>query len=155
MSVYWVSVPELEIASEDSADEAIRHVAKYQWHDLRSERFEERDSSTYRKSVASLAAEIAKRATGVEGVEDIPQASAPSVVLAEDGDDDQPGIIDRIAAGEEVIPQITTILEAIGRDIETVGSKSRGVGDEIEAASNRGQGRRIIQIAISWISCRR
>src|SRR6476646_8592984 len=62
LSVYWVRVPELEENPEESPDEAIRLVAKYNWQDLRDERLEERDSSAYRKAVAALAAELVKQA---------------------------------------------------------------------------------------------
>jgi TIR domain-containing protein len=140
MSVYWVFVPALETNPEESADEAIRHVAKYQWQDLRSERFEERDSSAYRRAVSGLAAEISRRATGVEEVEDVPHKAQLVVEAGDDHDDDELGIVERIARGEDALVRITEILGEIGVGIREVGERTAVMGSEVDAATSRGQG---------------
>lgn len=140
MSVYWVPVPALEASPEESGDEVTRHVAKYQWQDLREERFEERDSSAYRKAVSALAAEIVSRAAGAEDIDDVPVAGLTVAESSEESNDDELGLMDRIAKGEDAMPRITELLGEIGEGIEAVGTVTEHAGQEIDAASARGQG---------------
>jgi hypothetical protein len=141
MSVYWVLVPSLETSPEESEDEAIRHIAKYQWQDLRHERFEERHSSAYRKAVSALAAEIGGRAASAESVEDLPSTKKLAVEDREkESTDDDLGLMERIAKGEDAMPRIVELLEGVGQGIEAVGTTTAAVSEEIDSASARGQG---------------
>jgi hypothetical protein len=141
MPVYWVSVPELESGAEDSNDEAIRAVAKYQWQDLREERLEDRNSADYRKAVSKLAEEIAKRAAAV--TETVHDASDPEASLGTEDEDeelDAPGIIDLLASSEDAMPHLTEILEEFSQQIRTIGEMVTATTEANEAASARGQG---------------
>jgi hypothetical protein len=141
MSVYWVKVSELEETPEQSADEAIRVVAKYNWQDLRSESFEERDSSVYRKAVRELAAELAKRADLARRVGDVPPSPVglDSVSEPDTESNDGPGIIDSFATTEEALPRAGVLLQEIGAQMESINSMMGGFGERVEVASSRGQ----------------
>lgn len=146
MPVYWAEVPELETGNpESSEDEAIRTIARYQRQDFRKIRFEERTSGIYRKEVASLAGEIADRASVAVKVEDVIPNPPPNQVEltplegAED-EEEQPGILERIAGGEDAMERITSIMGGISAEIETIGSTVQNSGKDIEAAIARGTG---------------
>jgi hypothetical protein len=139
MPVYWASVDELETQGEDSGDEAIRAVAKYNWEDLRDERLEDRDSSDYRKAVGRLAAELAKRVTVVtESVQDVPTRS-DSEHDPSDGDSG-PGVLEHLAKSEDAMPHLTDVLNAIGAEIRDVGAIVAKAAEEADAAVARGLG---------------
>jgi hypothetical protein len=142
MPVYWVSVPELEADPESSADEAIRLTAKHEWRDLRQVRLEDEDSSIFRKAVNGLAGELAKRATKVTNtVEDIPGNGATvEATVGDPAGDEEPGIIEQLAAAEEAFPQLTEITEGMNGEVERVGELIKDAGAKMEAADARGQG---------------
>lgn len=142
MSIYWVRVPELEDKPEQSPDEAIQFVAKYNWQPLLDERLEDRDSSAYRKAVAKLAAKLVERAELARQVKDAPPTE---VVIAEapkepDEGDDGPGIIERLAVGEDAMPQAIALLEKIGQQLGGLNEKLERAGADLQAATKRGQG---------------
>jgi hypothetical protein len=147
MPIYWTSVPELDAGSpENSDDEAIRAIARYQRQDFREIRFEDRASAAYRKAVAELAGEIAERAASAERVQDVPvvTAAAPELSPSEEEDEEQPGIIERIAGGEDAMQTVTSIMEEIGSQIEAVGSIVQGSGGDIQAAVAQGKGMKAV-----------
>jgi hypothetical protein len=140
MPVYWITVPALENEGVTSTDEAIRAVAKHQWRDLRDVRLEDRSSSQYRKAVSDLAEVIAKRASEVvNAVEDIP-GSQPPIKFDDEDDDAELGPLERLAAGDEAMEILTSVMDAIGRDIELVGNLAASAGESLNAAQARGQG---------------
>lgn len=147
MPIYWTSVPELDAANpETSEDEAIRAIASYQRQDFREIRFEDRASAAYRKAVAELAGEIAERAVAAERVQDVPAALPvpPKAEQEDEEDEEEPGIIERIAGGEDAMKRVTGIMEAIGAEIETVGSTVQGSGGDIQAAMAQGKGAKAV-----------
>ena len=140
MSVYWVRVPELDDNPEESSDEAIRFVAKYNLEDLQGARLEDRDSSAYRKAVVKLAEELVKRAESVRQVEDVPTALAETEVSEQSEDDNGPGIIDRLAATEYAMPKAVELLQEIGQRMEVINKNLERASADFEAANKRGQG---------------
>ena len=130
----------IENEPEQSADEAIRVVAKYNWQDLREESFEERDSSVYRKAVRNLAAELARRADLARTVGDLPASpvEANSAVITETSE--APGILDSFVTTEEALPRAGTLLQEIGQQMESINLMMEKFSEKVEAASARGQG---------------
>jgi len=143
MSVHWVDVPQLESSPEESDDEVVRIVAKYNWEDLRVESLEARDSAPYRKAVAKLAAELAKQAELAEKVDDIPHDSSTTgkgIAQEEDGDGEAEGILERLVRGEDAQEKAIALLKEVGEKMNAINVHVEGVGAEIGAASARGQG---------------
>ena len=139
MSILWVRVSELEDNPEQSEDEAVRLVAKYNWEDLRAERLEDRDSSAYRKAVAALAEKLAERARRARKVEDMPDALvdfSPSAVA----EDEKPGILDSLVTTEEATPVAAGRLQEIGEKIEEINDLLNQTSADLQAATKRGQG---------------
>jgi len=93
--------------------------------------------------VRKLASELARRATTVtETVQDVPDRPAHSIAPAPEGngDEDQElGVIEKLAASEAAMPQLTEIMEEIGHQIEEVGELVDDAGTRMQAASARGQ----------------
>jgi hypothetical protein len=142
MSVYWVRVSELDDNPEESSDEAVRFVAKYNLEDLREARLEDRDSAAYRKAVAKLAEELVKQAESVRQIEDVPTPLAKTEIEATEQSeaDDGPGIIDRLAATEYAMPKAVELLQGISQHMEEINEKLERASTDFEAASKRGQG---------------
>lgn len=140
LSVYWVRVSELENEPENSADEAVRLVAKYKWQDLRDERLEELDSAAYRKAVANLAAKLVERAEQAQRVEDVPPALDARESAEEPEDDGGPGTIERLVAAEDAMPRALALLEEIRKSLEEISGKTESIGAELQAAAKRGLG---------------
>lgn len=143
MPIYWVGVADLDNDPASSADEAVRLVSRYQWQDFRDVRLEDEDSAVFRKAVSGLAAELASRAAKVTStVQDMPEAAvATPLPSAPSGDpDDEPGILEKLAAAEEAMPQLSEILDEIRHRIEQVGELVQESGQRMQTADARGQG---------------
>jgi hypothetical protein len=144
MPIYWVSVPELELAPEDISDEAVAAIARYQWQDFRDVRLEEESSSAFRRTVHKLAEELSRRATDViNSVDDIPRVSVPVGPVSLDPhaeDDEAPGILEKLVVTEEAFPRLTEILQEMTEALETVGKLGAKAGEKAEADAARGGG---------------
>ncbi len=141
MPVYWITVPALESEGVDSIDEAIRAVARHQWRDLRDVRLEDQTSSLYRKAVSGLAGDIAERASEVaELIDDLP-ANGHSVVDRPVGsEDDDAGLLERLAEGDEAMEVITGVMTGIGEDIELIGGMASSAAEQMQATQGQHQG---------------
>ncbi|HEY7934075.1 MAG TPA: TIR domain-containing protein, partial [Solirubrobacteraceae bacterium] len=142
MPVYWVTVPELEEDPDGSEDEAVRLVSTYQRQDLRAVRLEDEDSSVFRKAVSNLAAELAKRAVRItETVQDVPPTPA---ALSDDSasEDDELGLLDKIAVSEDAMPKLVEILEEVGVQIVRVGELVSAADASLNDAAARSQSTR-------------
>jgi hypothetical protein len=144
MSVHWVRVPELENNPEQSPDEVIRFVAKYNWQPLLDERLEDRGSAVYRKAVAKLAAKLVERAEQARQVEDAPITVEIGQAVDEPEGDGAPGILERIVVGEDAMERASALLQEIGQCLERINEKLTGVGADIDAAAKRGQGMKAV-----------
>ena len=140
MSVYWVDVPELKDDPERSTDDAIRIIAKYNWEDLRQASLENRDSAPYRKAVAKLAVELAKRAASVQMVDDVPREEVPVERSADTSTvDDEVGILEQLAEGEVAQAQAIALLKEVGEKMQLINGRVEKTGAELKAAAAKGQ----------------
>jgi hypothetical protein len=117
LPIVYVDIPGLQ--DDAPVDDAIALVKTFQWVDWRQLRFANRSSSEYRSTVAGLAQrlvdanrqilskELETDARGTGG--EPPKGSS---------ENDEPGIIDLIAAGEAALPEWVETINAIGREIE-------------------------------------
>jgi hypothetical protein len=138
LSIYWVSVADLEGNPEESDDEVIRLVAKYNWLDLREERLEERNSSGYRKAVTTLAERLAERGELARKVADAPAGlTTPSTPNLEE-DDGSPGVIDSFVTTEEGIPEASALLQEIGTRMMAINAMIQGFSTDVKHAAERG-----------------
>lgn len=159
MSVYWVTVPALDSNPDESDDEAIRFLAKYNWQDLRDERLEERDSSAYRKAVAALAKRLSEHGELAGRVADDPGAPLaadnspavgtavnPPVHQANDlgDDDDGPGVIESFVTTEEVVPKAGALLQKIAAYMDATGSMMQTFQERLEQAMAGGKGMKAV-----------
>jgi hypothetical protein len=151
MPIYWVSVAELERDGDSAPDEAIAIVARYNWEDLREARLEDPDSAAFRKVVNSLAEELVKRTEYVASIETSSgastregrsPASAAGDATSEDesADDDEPGLVEVLAASEEAAPQLGIILQELGDEIERVGAIADAATARMTKSDARGAG---------------
>jgi hypothetical protein len=154
MPIYWRTVPELEEAPEESPDAAIRLVHHANYENMRGARLEDEESAVFRKAVDTLADELVKRAAEAERVEDRPPEPRRGAPRSEDAaeaglwpdgdesggepDDEAPGMLDRVVAGEDALAAITETAEAIRETLEQVGAIAQSADAEIQAAAAKG-----------------
>ncbi len=135
LPLLYVDIPELSDAASD--DDLVVLVRTYQWEDWRELRFEDTASSSYRKGVANLAMRLAEANRKAEQ-----STTMTSVVVKiDDGaSDDAPGLIDRLAEGEQALPEWTQTVEVITENIQLVGSAMRTSVEEIKRSDEQNKG---------------
>lgn len=139
MPVYWVTVAELEDNPQNSADEAIRLIAQYQRADLRDARLEDEGSAMFRKGVANLAIELARRTASLAA----PGENSPPSDDAQDtasrpidsSDENEPGFLDLAVIGEEAFPKLNLTVERIAAELVTIGELAGQATGEFVAAN--------------------
>jgi hypothetical protein len=144
LSVYWVTVPAFESNPEESDDEAVRFLAKYNWEDLTDERLEERDSSAYRKAVTALAIKLAEHGEQARRVADAPAALPVDPTDDLDDDDGAPGVIESFVTTEEVVPKAGALLQKITGHMESTSSIMQAFQGRIQEATERGKGMKAV-----------
>jgi hypothetical protein len=136
LPLLYVDVPALH--AEATADELITMVRTFQWEDWRELRFLEPAAAGYRKGVASLAARLVEANRQAEKTD--AAAIGPEIVKGLEGSEDSPGFIDQMAASEEAMPKVSVAIEAIGTDIELIGTIMHEATAEIQQANKGGKG---------------
>jgi hypothetical protein len=120
------------------SDDLVTLVKTFQWEDWHELRFSDVDSGEYRRGVARLAerlVEANKKAAEVN----ISAAALELESATEDGDD-SPGVLDRLVAAEETLPQWQTTLEAISEEITRIGSIVQEAADDMQKSDDQGKG---------------
>ena len=140
MPIYWRTVPELESQPEASTDAAIRVILTYQWKDFRIARLEDEESSVFRKAVDDLAEELVKRASEAEIVDDVPMPVTHGVEVAglEGTEDEEPGLLEKLAVGEDPLPKITEVVERFGAELTVIGEVAHNADAAFRAAASKG-----------------
>jgi hypothetical protein len=134
LPLLYVDIPDLTDAASD--DDLVVLIRSYQWEDWRELRFDETASSSYRKGVANLAVRLAEANRKAEQA-----ATLTSVVVSvDDASDDAPGLIDRLADGEQALPKWTETVEVITENIQLVGSAMRASVEEIQRSDAQNKG---------------
>jgi uncharacterized protein YukE len=142
LPVYYIRVPELETEG-DPEDELMALVARTQWEDLHEVRLVSEGSADYRVAVNRLATRLVDIAERVASKPDVTPATAgreaPSSTAAED-EDEAPGVVELLAAGEEAMPRLAEAIRGLVEEIQTLGGMIEEGAREMEAADKRGRG---------------
>jgi hypothetical protein len=137
MPLLYADVPGVE--SGTTSDELVELVKTFQREDWRELRFSETGSEPYRRGVARLAGQL------VEANARADASGAPSERLGEGAlagtePDDSEGLLDRLAAAEEALPEWTATIEELGNHIEFIGASMGDAQTQIEHADAQGKG---------------
>lgn len=137
LPLLYVDVPSLH--DPDSADDLLGLVRTYQWEDWTDLRFASPDSEEYRRGVARLATRLVEANAAAEqdavGIS-VGESSEPS----DGGDLEEPGMLDRLADGEEALPQWHATLEAMTADIVLIGQLMEKATEDMESGDSHGKG---------------
>ena len=131
MPILYVDVPALH--DDPPGDEAMALVKPFQyvpWTDLR---FADVNSGEYRRAVSALAQRLVEANTAAERVD--VAAAAATLETASNGEaaaDDEPGLVDRIAATEEAMPAWADTVALVGAEIEVIGKLMQGAVLDLE-----------------------
>jgi hypothetical protein len=139
LPLVYLDIPGL---NEDAPeDDAVRQVKTFQWADWRQLRFADTSSGEYRKAVADLAQRLVDANREI-----LSQELAPATDTAQDqsvtgpSDNDEPGLIDLIAAGEVALPAWVDTVTALGSEMTVFNTLTEGATKEIEDADRAGKG---------------
>ena len=135
LPLLYVDFPLLH--EDDSADDLISLVRDFQWENWTELRFADRSSGEYRRAVASLAARLVRANEAAEAAPAPAPTSAPG---GEPEDDDSPGLMDVIGAGEEAFPSATAVMERIAQTAAEIGEIMTEGTEAIQRADNQGKG---------------
>lgn len=133
MPLLYIDVPALH--GEETSDPIVEYVQKVQWEDWMDLRFKERSSEQYRRGVAALANEMARRVVAVERIDVI-----PAVEAQEDGLDEGECFIDQMVALEEALPRWGDTLTKIQKEMEIVAAVVSKGTREIDRSNSQGKG---------------
>lgn len=141
LPLLYVDVPSLR--DETTTDDLIELVRTFQWEDWTELRFEDVDTGAYRKAVSRLVKRLVEANRHAEEV-DVLGAAKQLEEAFEEGGDDSPGLLDRLAKAEETLPRWVENLEAIGRDIEIIGQVMRKATADINQGTGKGFSARLV-----------
>ena len=136
LPILYIDVPELH---EDEPSDAMMRILKdVQWEPWLSYRFEDRHSGEYRSAVDRLARELVRRVSAVERADIV--TAAQEAEDSASSDETEGGTLDKLALLEQAMPRWSETLEAIGKEIEQIGSlMARGTAD-LEQGEKMGKG---------------
>jgi hypothetical protein len=137
LPILYVDVPELH--TDQPSDEAMKLVKSFQWEDWRELSFAEPDSSDYRRGVARLADRLLRANQAAEAA-DVAQAVILGAQDEDEGDDEEPGLIDRLAAGEAALPEWSETLEAISVEMGRVTEITQSASEDMDRRNSQGKG---------------
>jgi hypothetical protein len=120
MPILYIDFP--AIHAEPADDELIGLVRPFQWEDWTELRFEERESSEYRRAVARLAQRLVNANAASESVSAValpPVADGGSG--AGDGEEEEPGSLEVLQGAIDGMAQWSETLNELGENITRVG----------------------------------
>lgn len=115
-------------------DDMIPLIRGFQWEDWRELRFADPTTESYRRGVSRLAARLVAANQEAEAV--------TSIVVPEGSEigDEEPGLIDEIAASESMMPRWQDTIYELAREMEVIGQIMRESTEEIERSDRAGKG---------------
>lgn len=133
LPILYVDLPSLR--GDNQGDELIELIKSFQWEDWRELRFSGRNSEDYRRGVARLARRLVEANRKAD--ESAVAATAP---CEESGHgEEEPGLMDRLAAFEEALPRLTKTTSNIADDIRIIGEEANKATADIERTGGQGQ----------------
>jgi hypothetical protein len=115
-------------------DEMVPLIRGFQWEDWRELRFAEPTTESYRRGVSRLTARLVVANQAAE--------AASSIVVPSESEigDEEPGLLDEIAASESMMPRWTDTVYEIAHQIEEVGQIMNESTEEIRRSDQAGKG---------------
>jgi TIR domain len=136
LPLLYVDVPALH---EDlPSDDLVALVKPFQWENWRELRFSDVDSGEYRRGVARLAQRLVEANKKADEANIV--AAALELEAATEDEDDSPGLLDKLVATEETLPQWHKTLEAISEEITRIGSIVQEAAEDMERSDKQGKG---------------
>jgi hypothetical protein len=136
LPLLYVDFPALH--DDTVSDDLITLARTFQWEDWKDLRFFDVTSEEYRRGVFRLATRL---------VEANKQTEKPYAVVGtrlteipKKDIDDSPGIIDKLACSEEILPKLGDTLQAIVKEISLIGELMSKATKDIERGDSHGKG---------------
>jgi len=142
LSLHYVDVPEL--SDDTTQDELIKLINTFQRQDWRELRFADRNSSEYRKATADFAKRLADANRKIidndmAGV--VSDAAKPSTPTADSSaSDDEPGLIDLLAIGENALPAMNQTTVDLSAELNKFNEYTNQAVSDIKASDEAGKG---------------
>lgn len=139
LSIIYSDVPGLE--ADDPPDELMVLTKQFQWEDWRELRFADVSSSEYRRAVAKMAKKLAD-ANRAAITTDPPSGldAISSVPRSQEGTEDDPGLIDILAAGQVGMEELTVTSTTLAQEMQAFGGFAQKAADEIRRSDQEGRG---------------
>ncbi len=131
MPILFIDVPELH--DENPVDQLIASAQEAQWEDWRDLRWEEVSSGSYRRAVNRLALSLSTRVDEAEHIDIVP-------TLQELDYAEKDGMLDRLAALEQAMPDWALTLDNLRNEIANIGALATVAAERMNAATARGKG---------------
>jgi DNA repair ATPase RecN len=128
----------LSLHEDTPSDDLVALVKTFQWVDWLDLRFSDVGSSDYRRGVVRLAQRLVEANRKAE--EANVAATALELETSEEDADDSPGLLDRLAATEETLPQWQMTLQAITEEIQAIGQIMQEATADMERGNAQGKG---------------
>ena len=138
MPILYIAVPGLDEGEPE--DELMRTVKRFQWEPWGDLRFADRDSQSYRWSVARLAAELVTRVAELQTVDIVAAAHQLDDELLGSNDDDAPGLLEQLVATEEAIPRWVQTISELNESIQSIGTIVAAAQERMEQGDRQGRG---------------
>jgi len=139
LPIVYLDIPDL---NEDAPqDDAVSLVKTFQWVDWRQLRFADPSSSEYRKAIADLAQRLVDANREILSQELAPATNtAQGELPTGSSGNDEPGLIDLIAAGEVAMPAWAETVTALGDEMTAFTALTESATKDIEDADRSGKG---------------
>lgn len=132
LPILYVDFPALH--EDPCHDDAMNLARSFQWEDWTRLRFAAVDSSEYRQAVGALAQKLAAASALTETTE----TTEATVEAIQDEEDAAPGVIDRLARMEEVMPELTSTMEEVVAEINVIGELMSDAATKVQRADAQG-----------------
>jgi TIR domain len=146
LPIYYVDVPELS-AQGDPSDNAMQIVKVPKYEDWRSLCLEDLHSSEYRKGVRKLAQRLVDVVRDLTTQPPTPadddKGPSPATKMELEHtakNDEQPGLLELLAEGEEAQPEWIKTAEALSPEITALGTLASEASEEMKKSDSRGGG---------------
>jgi hypothetical protein len=136
LPLYYVKVPALQA---ETTDDLVNLIRTFQWEEWRDLRFADLTTEAYRRGVYRLADRLVEANRLMEKSDSMAVVPQLDESPAE-GEDDSPGLLDQMARAEESMPKLNQTIEAIGRDIMTVGQVMEEAARETKSGNTQAKG---------------
>src|SRR6266542_3174846 len=137
LPILYVRVPALT-SEQPPTDEAIAAVSATQWVDWQNLRLEDENSSSYRLAVNGLAIRLIEVS---ERLAEKPPAPAPAVTaVTGQEEDEEPGVVELLAVGEEALPRWQAVMEQFPPVMEEINRLGDDATAQVVASDARGGG---------------